>query len=293
MGTGAPGRVGGGAAEPGAPARVARTAVVEDPSALAPGVTVADGAFVAAGAALAEGVSVGHGVVVEDGVRVGPGTRLLAGTVLHRGVEVGARCRVGPYAVLGGEPMDTSFGGEESRVVVEDDVTIREFVTVHRATGEGQVTRVGSGTLVMSYVHVSHNTVVGRRCVLTTCVQLGGHSIVGDRANLGSGSLLHQFCRVGSYAMFGAASAANQDVLPFAMARGNPARHYRLNTVGLRRAGFDGERYRLLEDALRALRRRDTVALEELASVSLDAAELLEFVRTSKRGYARFVTGGR
>lgn len=293
MSAAVPGSAGGAPGSAGAPPRVARTAVVEDPSSLAPGVTVAAGAYVAAGAALGAGVTVGPGVVVEGGVRVGAGTRLLAGTVLHSGVEVGARCAVGPYAVLGGEPMDTAFRGEESRVLIEDDVTIREFVTVHRATGEGEVTRVGAGTLLMSYVHVSHNTVVGRRCVLTTCVQLGGHSVVGDRANLGSNSLLHQFCRVGAYAMFGAASAANQDVLPFAMARGNPARHYRLNTVGLRRAGFDGERYRHLEDALRALRRRDTAALEELATVSRDAAELLEFVRTSRRGVLKFVTGGR
>lgn len=275
-----------------APPEVARTAVVEDPASLGAGVKVEHGAFVAAGADLAEGVYVGPGAVVEAGVRVGAGTRLLAGTVLRRGVEVGARCVVGPYAVLGGEPMDTAFRGEDSRVVIEDDVQVREFVTVHRATGEGAVTRVGAGTLLMSYAHVSHNCDVGRGCVITTCVQLGGHTQVGDRANVGSGSLLHQFCRVGAYAMFGAASAANQDVLPFAMARGNPARHYRLNAVGLRRAGFAGERYRHLEAALRAVRRRDMAALEELATVSQDAAEMLAFVRTSKRGVARFVTGG-
>jgi UDP-N-acetylglucosamine acyltransferase len=277
-------------AEPRAPS-VARTAVVEDPASLSPGVVVGHGAYVAAGAVLGEGVQVGQGVVVEGGVRVGAGTRLLPGTVVHRGVELGARCTVGPYAVLGGEPMDTAFKGEESRVVVEDGVTLRDFVTVNRATGEGAVTRVGAGTLVMSYAHVSHNCDVGRGCVLTTSVQLGGHTQVGDRANLGSSSLVHQHCRIGAYAMFGAGSATNQDVLPYAMARGNPARHYRLNTVGLRRAGFAGERYERLESAIRALRRRDLAALEELAAVSGDAALLLEFVRTTKRGVAKFVTG--
>ncbi|HZW28993.1 MAG TPA: acyl-ACP--UDP-N-acetylglucosamine O-acyltransferase [Trueperaceae bacterium] len=286
------GPAGGPAAEPAAP-RVARTAVVEDPSSLAPGVVVGEHAVVAAGAELGEGVFVGPGVVVEAGARVGAGTRLLAGSVVRGRVALGARCQVGPYAVLGGEPADTAFHGEESRVVVEDDVTIREFVTVHRATGEGAVTRVGAGTLLLSYSHVSHNCDVGRGCVITNGVQLGGHARVGDRANLGAGSLVHQFCRIGAYAMFGAASAANQDVLPYAMARGNPARHYRLNTVGLRRAGFEGERYRHVEAALRALRRRDTAALEELATVSEEAAQVLEFVRTTKRGVARFVTGGR
>lgn len=256
---------------------------------MGPGTSVAAGAIVRAGAVLGAGVEVGSGVVIEVGVRVGAGTRLLTGTVLYAGTQLGASCVVGPYAVIGGEPMDTAFRGEASGVLIEDGVTLREFATVHRATGEGATTRVGSGTLVMSYAHVSHNTVVGRGCVLTAGAKLGGHSQVGDRANIGSSSLLHQFCRVGPYAMFGAASAANQDVLPFAMARGNPAKHYRLNTVGLRRSGFDGERYRDLEAAMRAVRRRDAELLNELAATNPDAALLRDFVHGSKRGVARFV----
>lgn len=286
-----------GSQAPGAPAQEAReiyvhpSAIVEDPGSLGPGTRVEAHAFVAGGAVIGANVTVGASVIVEEGARVGAGTRLLAGTVLHAGAQVGASCTVGPYAVIGGEPMDTAFRGEPSGVVVEDEVVIREFVTVHRATGEGNLTRVGAGTLLMSYAHVSHNTVVGRRCVLTTSVQLGGHSEIGDRANVGSSSLLHQFCRVGPYAMFGAASAANQDVLPFAMARGNPARHYRLNSVGLKRSGIAGERYRLIESALRAVRRRDRAQLDELAAVSADAQLLRDFLGTTRRGVARFVGG--
>lgn len=253
---------------------------------------VAATAVVHPGARLAPDVVVAHGVVVEDGVVVGCGTRLGVGTVLLRGTVIGERCRIGPYAVIGGEPMDRSFAGEPSNVVIGDDVDIREFATVHRATGEGARTVIGRGTLVMSYVHVSHNTVVGDECVLTNAVQLGGHSQVGDRAVIGAGSVLHQFCRVGTMAMYGAASASNQDILPFAMARGNPARHYRLNAVGLRRNGIEGERYRLVERALRCLRRKDMRGLEELATVSADAALLMSFVASSRRGTARFVTAG-
>lgn len=289
-----PGAVSGSQA-PGAPVSEAGetyvhpTAIVEDPAALGPGTRVEARAYVAAGSVMGSNVTVGPGVIVEEGARVGAGTRLLTGTVLHAGSRLGASCTVGPYAVIGGEPMDTAFRGEPSGVVIEDEVVIREFVTVHRATGEGNLTRVGTGTLLMSYAHVSHNTVVGRRCVLTTNVQLGGHSEIGDRANVGSSSLLHQFCRVGPYAMFGAASAANQDVLPFAMARGNPAKHYRLNSVGLRRSGIAGERYRLIESALRAVRRRERAQLEELAAASEDARLLRDFLDTTRRGVARFV----
>lgn len=242
-------------------------------------------------ARLAPGVRIGPGVVVEADVEVGPGSELLVGTVLHDGSRVGARCRLGPYAVVGGPPMDSHFAGETSLAVIEDDVTAREFVTVHRATGEGARTTVGAGSLLMSYVHVSHNTRVGRGCVLTTAVQLGGHSEIGHHAVLGSNALIHQFCRVGEYAMVGGASAGNMDVLPFIMARGNPARHYRLNRVGLARHGIDGERYRALEQAVRALRRRDRTRLDELARGSADVRRLVEFADSSQRGVARFAAG--
>lgn len=254
-------------------------------------VSVHPSAHVHRDARLAPGVVVGAGVVVEADVQVGEGTELLAGSVLHDGTRIGARCRVGPYAVLGGLPMDSHFGGEHSLAVVEDDVTLREFVTVHRASGEGAVTLVSSGTLVMSYAHVSHNCRVGRGCVLTTAVQLGGHSQIGDHAVLGSAALIHQFCRVGEYAMFGAASAGNMDVLPFTMARGNPARHFKLNRVGLLRHGIDGDRYHALEQAVRALRHHDRQRLEALAAASADVRRLLEFADASRRGVARFAGG--
>lgn len=243
-------------------------------------------------ARLALDVEVGPFVVIEDDVEVGAGTRLLAGTVLHTGSRVGAGCTIGPYAVVGGEPMDSHFGGEESYALVEDGVALRDFVTVHRATGAGRATRIGRGSLVMSYVHVSHNTVIGEHAVITTAAQLGGHVQIGHHAVLGSGALLHQFTRVGAYAMFGAASAANQDVLPFSMARGNPAKHYRLNGVGLKRNGIIGERYRDLERALRYVRRKEFTALAELATTNADARELLDFIAASERGVARFVTAG-
>ncbi len=241
------------------------------------------------GAHLAPDVVIEPFVIIEENVTVGRGTHLLPGTVLARGARVGADCRLGPYATVGGEPMDTRFKGEPSYAVLDDGVVMRDFASVHRATGEGEETHVGEGTLLMSYAHVSHNARVGRGCVLTTHVQLGGHCEVGDYAVLGASALLHQFCRVGAYAMFGAGSASNKDILPFSMARGNPARHYRLNRVGLTRRGVTGERYARLERALRALRYRNAVRLAELALESDDVRLMLEFCATSRRGVARFV----
>jgi UDP-N-acetylglucosamine acyltransferase len=240
-------------------------------------------------AKIAENVLIHPFVVIEADVVVGGGTELKAGTVLHSGTRVGANCRIGPYVVMGGLPMDTSFKGEQSFAIVEDKVELREFVTIHRATGEDAETRVGESTLIMSYTHVSHNVQVGKFCTLTTNVQLGGHCYVGDYVVIGANSLMHQFCRIGRYAMFGAGSGINQDILPFSMARGAPATHYRLNKVGLQRKGIIGERYQLLEKAIRAFRHKDWTLLEDLAMQSEDVKEMLEFKNSSKRGLCSFI----
>lgn len=246
-------------------------------------------AVVSEGARLAESVLVGPNVVIEADVVVGEGCVLGVGSVLHSGSRVGRNCQLGPYAVVAGVPMDTNYAGERSFVVLEDNVVLREFVTVHKATGEGAETRIGEGSLIMTYAHVTHNCKVGKQCVLVTSVQLGGHCEVGDHAFLGSNAVLHQFCRVGAHAMYGAASATNQDVLPFSMARGNPCKHLRLNKVGLERRGVTGERYKLLEKAIRAFRRKDRVLLADLAEQSEDVKTMLEFQNSSIRGICAFV----
>ncbi|HEX7004825.1 MAG TPA: acyl-ACP--UDP-N-acetylglucosamine O-acyltransferase [Trueperaceae bacterium] len=254
-------------------------------------ISVDPSAVVSPAARIADDVEVGPFVVIEADVVVGPGSRIRTGSVLHSGSRLGGHCLVGPYAVVGGEPMDSAFRGEASLAVLGDGVVLREFVTVHRATGEGEQTTIGDGTLVMTYTHVSHNVQVGRKCVLTTSVQLGGHCRIGDRVTIGSNSILHQYCRIGDFAMFGAGSAGNQDFLPFVMARGNPARHFRLNKVGLQRNGIEGERYRLLERAVRALRHRDRETFAQLASTSSDVRLMAEFIEESRRGVARFQKG--
>lgn len=249
-------------------------------------------AVVADDAALHDGVVVGPFAVVEDGVAIEAGARLEVGAVVRRGTVVGAGARLGPYAVIGSLPMDTNFRGEASGVRIGAGADLREYVTVHRATGEGATTVVGPRALVMTGAHVSHNAVVGADAVLTAQVQLAGHVEVGDGAVLGAGVMVHQWTRIGRLAMVGATSALNADVLPFAMARGNPARHFRLNAIGLRRRGVPTEARNALQDALRCLRRRDAAGLAALADAWPDVAELTAFVAASRRGVARFASVG-
>jgi UDP-N-acetylglucosamine acyltransferase len=241
-------------------------------------------------ATVAEDVLIHPFVVIEAGVTVGADTELKTGTVLQTGSRIGSNCKLGPYAVIGGTPMDTRFKGEESFVSIEDKADLREFVSVHRATGEGKETKIGAATLLMSYVHVSHNAQIGKECTLTTSVQVGGHCEIGNYVVIGSASLMHQFCRIGDYAMFGAGSGINQDILPYSMARGAPAQHYRLNRIGLERRGITGERYKLLEKAIRAFRRKEWELLAELASQSAEVKQMLEFKNASKRGICPFIS---
>ncbi|MDZ7704595.1 MAG: acyl-ACP--UDP-N-acetylglucosamine O-acyltransferase [Trueperaceae bacterium] len=251
--------------------------------------TIHPSAVIDPAARLAADVTVGPFVVIEADVTVGTGTQLLAGTILLNGTRVGAHARLGPYTTVGNEPMDRSFDGERSFAVLEDGVRMFEFASVHRASGENAETRVGANSMVMSYAHVSHNARVGRDCVLTTHAQLAGHSQVGDLAVLGADTGLHQFGRVGTGAMLGASAKALKDVLPYTLASGQPARHYRLNRVGLQRRGVDGERYRRLEQAFRAFRKHDLDRVEALAAESDEVRTMLDFYRSSTRGITRFV----
>lgn len=245
-------------------------------------------AFVHENAIVAPDARIEPGAYIDAGVVVGEGAHIRVGTVLLPGTRVGAHTRIGPYAVIGGEPMDAAFSGEESFVEIGERCDIREFVTIHRATGAGKSTVIGPHSLLMSYVHASHNAIIGTGVTITTLSQLAGHVVVGDYANLGSGAMIHQYVHIGSYAMVGATSGVNRDILPFSLARGNLAKHYRANAVGLRRHEFSSAEISLLQRAFRALRTKNAEALAELAVESSHVRALQEFITASTRGISGF-----
>ena len=211
-------------------------------------------AVVDPGARLGEGVRIGPYAVIAADVEIGGGTTIGPHVVIHPHVRLGQDNSVHAHAVLGDLPQDVAFTGAETRLVVGDRNRIRENVTVHRASQPDRLTRIGSDCFLMAGSHVAHDCRVGDRVVLTNNVLLAGVVEVGDGANLGGAAVIHQFCRIGALAMVGGFSGVSQDVLPYAMVHGIPACHFRLNTIGLRRAGVKGERYGALETAFRALR---------------------------------------
>lgn len=255
-------------------------------------------AVVSSQAELGEGVSVGPYAVIEEDVIIGAETRICSHAVIKPCVRIGKNCTIAEHAVLGGLPQDTRFAGERSFLEISDEVTIREFATLHRATGEGETTKVGNGSYVMAYAHVSHNCKLGGQVTLANGVQLAGHVEVGKDSFIGGSSGVHQFVRIGRLAMLGAHSYLTQDLPPFLLGSGHPFRIVGINRKGLERAGFPLERRTFITKLYRMIyqdpRPRDKALLElsaEERSIP-EVAEFLNFITSSRRGI-RLKTQGR
>jgi UDP-N-acetylglucosamine acyltransferase len=255
-------------------------------------VVVHASAIVHRDAVLAAGVRVGPHCIIEDGVTIGEGTVLEAGAQVLRGTTLGARNHLGAYVILGGPPMDLKFRGEESFLEVGDGNRIREFSTIHRATGAGEVTRVGNDNFIMAYVHITHNCVVGNRNIIPNAAQVAGHVVIEDDVTFGGTVGVHQFCRIGSYAMVGMNSKVTRDVLPYSLADGHPARHFTLNAVGLRRRDIGSEERGWLGEVLHAIRNGESLdPFSAWAERSRHVAHLIAFASAkSKRGLSSFAS---
>jgi UDP-N-acetylglucosamine acyltransferase len=199
-------------------------------------------------------VAIGPFAVIEDNVHIGAGTTIGPHAVIREYCRIGENNTIDAHVVIGGHPQHTKFDGSETWVEIGDNNVIREGTIIHRALESGAVTKIGSDCFLMSQLHIGHDCVIGDKVTLSSCVLLGGHIEIGDCVVMGGGAGAHQFLRIGSYAMIGGCVPLRKDVLPFSMVGGEPVRHYRLNSIGLRRGGFDKERYRAVEAAFRALR---------------------------------------
>lgn len=215
-------------------------------------------AVVSDGAEVDPSVVIGPYTVVEGNVRIAAGTTIGPHAVIRDFCRIGMNNQIDAHAIIGGHPQHTGFDGSETWVEIGDNNVIREGVTIHRAFEPGASTRIGSGCFLMSYAHVGHDSIVGNKVTLSNNIVLGGHVVVGDCVVMGGCAGAHQFLRIGAYAMVGGYVPLRKDVLPFSVVGGEPVRHYRLNSIGLRRGGFDRERYRAVEVAFRALRNGNT-----------------------------------
>jgi UDP-N-acetylglucosamine acyltransferase len=255
-------------------------------------------AIISADAELGSDVMVGPFAVVEGQTRIGAGTQLGAQCVIKRFTFMGTRNRVYEHVVLGGEPQDVGFRGEESRLLIGDGNVIREGVTIHRAKGPAEATVVGSRNYLMANVHVAHNCEIGDRVGISSNTGLSGYVRVENDAYISGQVGIVDRCRIGRAALVGGMSKVAQDVLPFCTANGVPAVLVGLNRKGLRRANVQPAQIRNLKHAYRLLAARGRILAESLDALSrlrdplVD--ELIAFVRSSRRGFCRSrrATGG-
>jgi len=233
---------------------------------------------------------VGPYVVIEGPVRIGPRTRVMAHAFLTGDTAMGADNVVHPGAIIGHEPQDLAYRGAPTGLRIGDRNVIREHAEIHRATQEGTVTVVGSENYLMSHAHIAHNCRVGDRIIICSGALVAGHVEVADQAFVSGNCVVHQHVRIGRLAILRGLSRTSRDVPPFSIMDGTHTVRG-LNRVGLRRAGFDRVRMRALQDSFRILFRtrqnlREALARVEAEIRSDDVAELLAFIRASKRGVA-------
>lgn len=228
---------------------------------------ISDLAVVHSGARIGHNTGIAPFALIEDNVMVGDDCEIGPQVVLRSGAEIGPGCRLAVGVVIGEPPLDTAYQGEPTRVLLGARNDVREYVTIHRSTGPGTSTLVGSDNLLMPYVHIAHNCRIGNHVIVTNACQLAGHVEVEDHAVLGGMIGIHQFTRIGAYAMAGACSYLARDLPPFMLGAGNPFRVRGINSVGLRRAGFSAA-------AIQALRRLYRIVYRSGLHLSDALAEL-------------------
>ncbi|MEI6740664.1 MAG: acyl-ACP--UDP-N-acetylglucosamine O-acyltransferase [Gemmatimonadaceae bacterium] len=247
-------------------------------------------ALVDSSAVLGTDVEVGPWAIIGPNCHVGDGSVISARATLERNVRLGRRVRVGMGAILGGDPQDLKYRGEETWVEIGDDSAVREYATVNRGTAHSISTRVGKNCFLMSYVHLAHDCQVGDHVIISNGTQLAGHVIVEDRATISGLCAVHQFARVGRHAFIGGCSRVAQDVPPFVRAVGNPIKLFGLNSVGLQRNGFAPEVLAELKRAYRlCFRSEHTVSqgIERARAEVIGVPEVthfLSFIEASQRG---------
>ena len=254
-------------------------------------------AIVEAGAQLAADVEIGAYAYVGGDVTLGAGTKLYHHASVEGVTTVGERCEIFPYACIGGKTQDLKFKGGRPGLRVGDRNIFREYVTIHCATNDGDLTVIGSDNVLLASAHIAHDCVIGNRVIMSNGAVLAGHVRVEDFVVVGGYGGVHQFCRVGAHAMVSAFAKLVQDLPPYFIADGTPAEVRAINRVGLERHGFTPERLDRVKQIHRILYRdglNRSQALEKLASHaeagSAEFQHMLRFAQASERGLA---PGGR
>ena len=253
------------------------------------GAIVHPNAFVDSSAELHDGVSIASGAIVGPNVVIDSGTQIGPNAVIEGNTKIGKNNKVFPNVFIGLEPQDLKYKGASTEVVIGDNNTFRECVTINKATDEGEKTIIGNNNLLMAYTHIGHNCELGNGIVLSNSVQVAGHVKVEDNAIIGGCLGIHQFVHVGYLAMIGGMTRVDRDVPPFCLAEGHPGRLRGLNRVGIKRSGLIENKefdLKLLQDTWNLLFKSNdviSVSLEIAMKEKLDlsSTKLCNFLKDS------------
>lgn len=249
-------------------------------------------AIVGSKAEIGQDVSIGPFCVIEDDVTIGDGCRLESRVSVQAGTRLGKRNHVFDGAVIGGKPQHARCPDDLGQTIVGEGNVIREYVTIHRGLHPGSDTVVGSGNMLMIGVHLAHDCRIGDQCIMANNALLAGHVTVGSKAYLSGAVAVHQFCRIGSYAMVGGQAHLTKDVPPYVLVDGQSTLVVGLNTIGLKRNGFGEDELSQLKQAYRVIYRSglkwaDVLSALKLRFPSGPAADFHAFLSEGKRGFVQ------
>jgi len=240
------------------------------------------------------GVDIGPFCIVKNAVRIKKGTKLLSHVTVEGSAEIGENCTIHPYTSIGFPPQDLKYKGEDTKLVIGNNNTIREYVSMHRASvgGEG-ATVVGSNNFFMAYVHIAHDCKIGNNVIMANAATLAGHVLVEDNAVIGGLVAVHQYTRIGRHAMVGGFSGIGQDIPPYMIASGARAKLYGPNTIGLKRHGLSDATINAIKKAYRVLFREKRTLNDAIKKIRHEMQgieevnHLIEFIEKNKRGICR------
>ncbi len=247
-------------------------------------------AYIHPEAKIAKNVVIEPFVNIEKNVVIGEGSWIGSNVTIMEGTRIGKNCKIFPGAVLGAIPQDLKFEGEETTAEIGDNTTIREFVTINRGTKANRKTVVGSNCLIMAYVHIAHDCIVGDRVILANAATLAGHVEVGDWAIIGGLSAVHQFSKIGKHVIISGGTLVRKDVPPYTKAAREPISYVGVNSIGLRRRGFTTEQISQIQEIyriiyLKKLNRSQAIdMIEAEMSATAERDEILSFIQSSSRG---------
>lgn len=249
-------------------------------------------AIISPKAKLGKNIKIGAFAIIDDDVVIGDNC-VIEPKAHIQFAEIGSGNYIGESALIGGPPQDLKYDNKRTLVKIGNNNVIREFFTMHRATHEGEATTLGDGCFIMAYSHFAHDCKIGNKVIVANNLAMAGHCTVDDNAYISGMVTVHQFCRIGSFAMIASSTRISKDMPPFVMAEGNDVRLHGLNKTGLKRAGFTAERIKVLEDLYSIFFREKLVFAEAVKKIEVtlpqneDVKYFLEFIKSSKRGIER------